>query len=85
MYMYIYTMSNISCTLAKNSISPAVSHQLFFSSTLQNILCVNISIIDNDIIAEAPKTFSVILATENELVRVGDPTVVQVIDNDCKC
>jgi hypothetical protein len=46
---------------------------------------VNISIIDNDITTEDPRTFNVVLSTDSELVSVGDPTVVQVIDNDCKC
>jgi hypothetical protein len=83
--MCIHTMPNETCTVAKNSITPSVSHQLTFSSNLQNILCVNINIIDNDITTEDLRTFNVVLSTDNELVSVGDSTVVQVIDNDCKC
>ena len=74
----------ITHTVGETNITPAISHQITFSSSLQDILCVDISILDNDII-DGAKTFNVVLTTDNELVTVGDPAVVKVFDDDCKC
>ena len=70
--------------MGETDVTPAISHQITFSSSLQDVLCVNISILDNNII-DGAKTFNIVLTTDNELVTVGDPAVVKVIDNDCKC
>ena len=71
-------------TVGETDVTPAVSHQITFNSSLLDILCVDVSILDNDII-DGAKTFNVVLTTDNELVMAGDPAVVKVIDDDCKC
>ena len=63
-------------------------HQLYFDhydDSLNKTLCINISILDDNI-EEDIQNFTVVLSTNNNLVRLGDPSVVHVIvqDNDCK-
>ena len=65
--------------------TPAISHQIHFSSSHQDILCVEISAALDSNNIRGPRTFNIVLTTDNELVAVGDHAEVNVIDHDCKC
>ena len=68
-----------------DSITPSVSHRLNFTRiSLHSILCINISIVDNDIAEDVNKSFNIYLTADSALVSVGEPAIVNVTDDDCE-
>ena len=86
--MIIYITCTTITVSAGYNFAPLVDHQLSFSSysgSLDVSHCFNIGIIDNSVIEERRvKNFTVVLSTDNNLVTVGNPAVIEIIDNDCK-
>lgn len=77
-------MFNHCVHIAAHNFAPVISHQLNFSRPGQEI-CLNISIVDNTVVEERKvHNFTVELHTGSDLVSVGHPAVVQIIDNDCE-
>ena len=71
-------------TPAGYNYAPVINHQLRFSS-LDQQLCLNITIMDNSVVEERMvQNFTIELSTDNDLVNVSRPAVVEIIDNDCE-
>ena len=64
--------------------APLINDQLHFSS-LDQQFCLNITLMDNSVVEERMvQTFIIELSTDNNLVNVSHPAVVEIIDDDCE-
>ena len=82
--MHQHCLLNLDFTPAGYNYGPVVNHQLHFTS-LDQQLCLNVTIIDNSVVEERMvQNFTIELRTDNYLVNVSHPAVVEIIDNDCE-
>ena len=77
-------INNIIFTPAGYNYAPLINNQLYFSS-LDQQFCLNITLMDNSVVEERMvQTFTIELSTDNNLVNISHPAVVEIIDDDCE-
>ena len=75
---------NIIFTPAGYNYAPLINNQLYFSSPDQQF-CLNITLMDNSVVEKRMvQTFTIELSTDNNLVNISHPAVVEIIDDDCE-